>query len=274
MAVTWRTVRVFISSTFRDMHAERDYLVRVVFPALREKLLRYRIYLDDIDLRWGVTQEQADRDMALDLCLEQIDRSRPFFLGILGERYGYVPESFSEEAVSKYGWVQHETGKSITELEILYGVLRKRAMQPRALFFFRDPAFINDLPEPLRLQLVEEGDQSEDSPGSKLASLRKAILGANLPIPPAEYPCRFAGLRINWRVAQFELAEADMEALKAVAAAMIFELVKDFSTVLSAIPTEHPKHHILRLLEEAIRRDVRFIARRAAAGGCCVRVRA
>ena len=30
MASTWRTVRVFISSTFRDMHAERDQLVKVV----------------------------------------------------------------------------------------------------------------------------------------------------------------------------------------------------------------------------------------------------
>jgi hypothetical protein len=31
----WRTVRVFISSTFRDMQAERDRLLRFVFPRLR-----------------------------------------------------------------------------------------------------------------------------------------------------------------------------------------------------------------------------------------------
>jgi telomerase protein component 1 len=85
MARPWQTVRVFISSTFRDMHAERDHLVRVVFPALRERP-PHLIYLDDIDLRWGVTREQADRDMALDLCLDQIDRSRPFLIGVLGER--------------------------------------------------------------------------------------------------------------------------------------------------------------------------------------------
>jgi len=30
-----RTVRVFISSTFRDMQAERDHLVRFVVPRLR-----------------------------------------------------------------------------------------------------------------------------------------------------------------------------------------------------------------------------------------------
>jgi len=33
-------VRVFISSTFRDMQAERDHLVRFVFPRLREETLK------------------------------------------------------------------------------------------------------------------------------------------------------------------------------------------------------------------------------------------
>jgi len=41
----------------------------------------------DIDLRWGITNEQAENDKVLDLCLEQIDECRPFFIGILGERY-------------------------------------------------------------------------------------------------------------------------------------------------------------------------------------------
>ena len=73
-----KQVRVFISSTFRDMHAERDHLVKVVFPALREELEKHRVHLVDIDLRWGVTKEQADNDEALDVCLDQIDACRPF----------------------------------------------------------------------------------------------------------------------------------------------------------------------------------------------------
>ena len=105
MAIIWRTIRVFISSTFQDMHAERDYLVKVVFPKLRERLEAYQYHLEDIDLRWGVTADQANNDMALDLCLQQIDECRPFFVGILGERYGWVPKSFTDEAVSKYGWM-------------------------------------------------------------------------------------------------------------------------------------------------------------------------
>ena len=35
MTVQWQKVHVFISSTFNDMHAERDYLVKRVFPELQ-----------------------------------------------------------------------------------------------------------------------------------------------------------------------------------------------------------------------------------------------
>src|SRR5210317_1909555 len=142
MPTTWQTVRVFISSTFRDMHAERDLLVKRVFPALRERLQKYRIHLVDIDLRWGITEDESEKDQVLDLCLQQIDDCRPFFVGILGERYGWVPETFTEDAASKYGWVQYHMGKSVTELEIVHGVLNDPKMSEHGMFFFRDPVFI------------------------------------------------------------------------------------------------------------------------------------
>src|SRR3954463_13609047 len=139
MAAVWRSVRVFVSSTFRDMHAERDHLVKVVFPALRERLEPHRVHLIDIDLRWGLTREQAENDQVLDLCLRQIDECRPFFIGILGQRYGWVPTTFPIEALKKFGWIQYQTGKSVTELEIIHGVLANPAMHSHAFFFFRKP---------------------------------------------------------------------------------------------------------------------------------------
>lgn len=150
MLIEWRTVRVFISSTFRDMQAERDYLVKVVFPELRERLERHRIHLVDIDLRWGVTRQQAENDRVLDFCLDQIRLCKPFFVGILGERYGWVPTKFPAEALTQYGWVQYQTSKSLTELEILYGVLNDPTMCDRALFYLRDPAFISQVSEEQR----------------------------------------------------------------------------------------------------------------------------
>lgn len=37
MPAAWKTVRVFISSTFRDMHGERDHVVKVVVRAAFDK---------------------------------------------------------------------------------------------------------------------------------------------------------------------------------------------------------------------------------------------
>lgn len=240
MASPWRTVRVFISSTFRDMHAERDFLVKVVFPALRERLEKYRVYLVDIDLRWGITEEQSDNDEVLYLCLNQIDECRPFFLGLLGERYGWVPSKLPD-GDSKLGWTQQYTGKSVTELEILWGVLLNTGMRDHGIFFFRDPSFINDVPAAKRVELQAESPES----AHKLAELKDRIRHAGLPVPIAEnYSCRYAGLRINWRLARFDLHETDQKALEIVAAdglvdnaeyaeldARLKEIVHRYSTV-------------------------------------------
>ena len=59
-----RVVRVFISSTFRDMHAERDHLVTVVFPELRERCERLGLEFFDVDLRWGVPDKNVDGESA------------------------------------------------------------------------------------------------------------------------------------------------------------------------------------------------------------------
>ena len=42
---------------------------------------------------------------------------------------------------------------------------------------------------------------------------------------------------------------------------MIFELAQDFRDAVAAMPREHAKHHMLGLIEEAIRRDIHFIDR-------------
>lgn len=187
MSAIWKTVRVFISSTFRDMHAERDHLVKVVFPALRERLEKHRIYLIDIDLRWGVTREQAENDQVLGLCLQQIDECRPFFLGILGERYGWVPTTFPVEALKKFGWIQHQTGRSVTELEIIHGVLNNPAMRGHAFFYFRKPEAIADVPEPTRSNVFAE---AEPSPIEKLKDLKNVIRASKLPLFDG-YPARW-----------------------------------------------------------------------------------
>jgi tetratricopeptide (TPR) repeat protein len=139
-----RTIRLFLSSTFRDFGEERDLLVKRVFPALRAKLKDRFVELVDVDLRWGITAEEAERGEVLPICLSEIDRARPYFIGMLGERYGWVPppDGFAADLLERQPWLKkHQGGKSVTELEILHGVLNNRSMKGRAFFYFRAPAY-------------------------------------------------------------------------------------------------------------------------------------
>ena len=42
----------------------------------------------EVDLRWGVTEEAVAEDRAAEICLREVDRCHPFFIGILGTHYG------------------------------------------------------------------------------------------------------------------------------------------------------------------------------------------
>lgn len=89
-----RQVRVYISSTFRNIHAERDHLVTVIFPELRERVEQLGLKFFDVDLRWGVHAKEANGETAnsWEYCRQWIDRVEPFFVRILGLRYAWVPE--------------------------------------------------------------------------------------------------------------------------------------------------------------------------------------
>ena len=41
------------------MHGERDLLTRFVFPELRSCAAKHFINIHEVDLRWGVTEEDA-----------------------------------------------------------------------------------------------------------------------------------------------------------------------------------------------------------------------
>lgn len=141
----WITRPVFISSTFKDMHAERDHLRQRVFPALEEKLRQRRHHLEAIDLRLGVetvalADEEAKELLVLKVCLDEIQRSRPFLIVLLGDRYGWVPpEERMAAAAREAGFDTAVTDKSVTALEIEFGILRKSpAQRRRAFFYFRE----------------------------------------------------------------------------------------------------------------------------------------
>src|SRR3954449_7234275 len=118
-----RAIRVFISSTFRDMMQDREELIARVFPAIRKLCESRGVAWSEVDLRWGVTDEQKAEGDVLPICLAEIERTRPYFIGLLGQRYGWVPEEIPAVLATELGWLSDDAGRSVTELEILHGVL-------------------------------------------------------------------------------------------------------------------------------------------------------
>ena len=186
----WRTVRVFISSTFRDMHGERDLLTRFVFPELRARAHSRQIQLYEVDLRWGVTEEDTRHHRALEICLDEISRC-DYFLGLLGERYGWVIDEEVLGRVSDVEWLKEEgVGCSITEIEMRYACLRDPgSANRRAFFYLRDPSVVSAIPSQHRAQFESESDQAREN----MARLKSEIRTSGLEVYDG-YPSKWLGV--------------------------------------------------------------------------------
>lgn len=97
-------IRVFISSTFSDLKAERDALQKWVYPKLETECLKKGFQFQAIDLRWGVPTEAGLDHRTMKICFEELRRAQkispePNFLILLGNRYGWrpLPEGITEE---------------------------------------------------------------------------------------------------------------------------------------------------------------------------------
>ena len=142
----WQSRPVFISSTFLDMQAERDYLQSHVFPRLGEELRKRQHHLSPIDLRVGVETTVLDSEheremLVLKVCLAEITRSRPFMIVLIGDRYGWVPPvARMDAAIQEVDFDTATSDKSVTALEIEFGAFMEHADQRRRThFYFRDP---------------------------------------------------------------------------------------------------------------------------------------
>lgn len=167
-------LRVFISSTFRDLQEERDHLMKKIFPEIRSLCRERGITFMEVDLRWGLTHEDKVQGQVLRTCLAEIDRCRPYFIGVTGNRYGYVLEPHElykdGELLSRYPWVEDAAleGSSMIDMEFRYGALDMEV--PKGLFFFRRE----------RGSLEDEEEESEES--RKLIGLKQRVRRAGLPI--------------------------------------------------------------------------------------------
>jgi hypothetical protein len=108
------------------------------------------VSLTAVDLRWGISEEQSKSGNTIDICLREVDRCRPFFVCILGERYGWSQSDDNKDelltktfakAANSFPWILKYTNSSVTELEIRHAVLNNPCYSPESLFLFRNPSF-------------------------------------------------------------------------------------------------------------------------------------
>ncbi len=154
--------RVFISSTFLDVQEEREHLVKKVFPEVRAHCRERGITFTEVDLRSGVTEEVPVSNRVIRASLEEVDRSRPYFIGITGDRYGFVPKpadvAADPELIQKFPWVPDAIaeGASLIDLEFRHGALNQNVEDTsahRAFFYIRQRLWDRDSAAPDRMKL-------------------------------------------------------------------------------------------------------------------------
>lgn len=116
-------------------------LTRFVFPELNSKLKSSNVKVVPVDLRWGhifkkiiikyliftITKEDTSNEGlgALEHCLLEIDNSRPFFISIIGQRYGWIPDNYRTSDLEKFDWVKEvDRGLVKRYLKIEYNCFR------------------------------------------------------------------------------------------------------------------------------------------------------
>lgn len=169
---------VFISSTFKDMQAERDYFHEKVFPRLQRALQPMGESIQELDLRWGVdtsnmTEEESGKQV-LKVCIDAIDRCKPYTVVLLGERYGWIPGiSVVKEAGDARVDAHYQENMSITNLEIRYAALDNKQMLERCIFCFRSPKLLN------KMEGAQRGIYAAESPEhqARLNLLKEEIRG-------------------------------------------------------------------------------------------------
>lgn len=80
---------------------------------------------------------------SVEICLDEVSKCN-FFIGLLGERYGWQSSKHSVPDEERFDWVRdYPSGRSITELEMEHACLAAPdQVTGRAFFYIRDSSFL------------------------------------------------------------------------------------------------------------------------------------
>ena len=141
-----RYFRVFISSTFMDMEADREFINTLILPALERRCQARNIGLSSVDLQWGVPGGTPN-DEVLRTCFRELRAcstggmagGEPLFLWLGGARFGWAPapQDVPSDVRTETRWCD---GASVTAMEVIVGGLR--GPNPNAFCYLRSDSYI------------------------------------------------------------------------------------------------------------------------------------
>jgi len=144
------------------MDKERDILKSIVEPRLNRYLESYAASLEFVDLRHSVKSEhisEEDREKHIcSVCLDEIDRCQPFFLGLIGHRYGWIPPEnvISEKEENLRQMPISNESLSVTAYELIHGLIGMKNV--KGLILMRDYSSYETLPESELSDFVDTGE--------------------------------------------------------------------------------------------------------------------
>ena len=198
----------YICSTPLEFTEERDFLAENIYPSIVEFAVRRGVLFCPTDLRWAPDNKVFCKGELLRLLLDSISKCSPFFICLLGERYGpHRPENeppllqggtvqmdklnpldknYLIAASATYSWLVQEDNQScsLTELEIIHAAFLGDSTHCR--FYFRQKEHLEGLyrnasdEERSRLDTLYQVES--EYAGMKIQDLRQRIVKKGLPV--------------------------------------------------------------------------------------------
>ena len=194
--------------------------MKKVFPRI-DALCRERgTYCAPIDLRWGINDSQVNQGLVIQLCLDYIQKCSPFFICLLGERYGccreedatslpntykdlpedadWLDKNFMVAASGGYDWILKPAYQhcSVTELEILQTAFIGNTEFCR--FYFRQPDHVDELfqgdSDEIRQERLEVYTMESEYKNLRVRDLKARIVKKGLPVKYFRTPQELADL--------------------------------------------------------------------------------
>ena len=99
-------VSPYVCSNIKEFEDERSVLTEVTFPKLSAELAKLNVNFEACMVDWSEGQECAKSGHLLRLLLQQIRKSKPFFICLLGQQYGTYLEENQQNKSKGFNWIE------------------------------------------------------------------------------------------------------------------------------------------------------------------------